>query len=279
MKLRSIPRYGLKALRYGTFNKKKLLVISETEKDPGFRLFTRISEPKIETIYGFTMFLNPEKYGGSYTIFRDKRYASEDKSTALFLELIRTRSNLVVDIGANLGWFSLLAAKKGAKKVVSFEPDSQVNSYLEKSIAYNGFHNSIELNKICLMDYVGECSFTESISTNVGSSSSVRKTTGNRFIRKCSTLDVIFPHETIDIMKLDVEGAERRILKGAAGLLKEKRIMNMIIEYNHDAWEGEQEFVEFASDTGFKATKIVDYEAAPAWNYHLELKQDYKISR
>ncbi len=250
---------------------RKLLVISLKEKDEGFRAFAEMNEPQVETIYGFTMYLNPEKYGGSYTIYRDKRYSSEDKSTGLFLELLQTYNELVVDVGANLGWFSLLAAKKGAKKVVSFEPDSQVNSFFEKSIASNGFGIIIELNKICLMDYVGECPFVESISTNVGVSSSVRNMTGDRSMRKCSTLDSIFSNQTIDILKLDVEGAERYILRGATKLLAERRIRNLIIEYNHDAWKDQQEFLEFASDSGFKATRVVDSETGPAFNYHLSL--------
>ena len=146
-----------------------------------------------------------------------------------------------------------------------------MNALLEKSIKKNEFSGIIEVNKICLMDYVGECPFVESISTNVGVSSSVRNMTGDRSVRKCSTLDSIFPDQTIDILKLDVEGAERYILRGATKLLAERRIRNLIIEYNHDAWKDQQEFLQFASESGFKSKRIVDSETGPAFNYHLSL--------
>lgn len=64
---------------------------------------------------------------------------------------------------------------------------------------------------------------------------------------KTTTIDMEFPTEEIDFMKIDVQGAEAQVLLGSLTMLQEKRIHILYIE-----WSGEQEVVEILANNGYK---------------------------
>jgi hypothetical protein len=55
---------------------------------------------------------------------------------------------------------------------------------------------------------------------------------------KVRTLDSLFLDKIIDILKIDVEGAEPRVLQGARRMVEAGRIRKIIIEYNPTSWSG-----------------------------------------
>ncbi len=61
-----------------------------------------------------------------------------------------------------------------------------------------------------------------------------------------STLDAEFPDETIDFIKIDVQGAEAKVLRGAKKMFEEKRIRLLYIE-----WAGELEVIDILQRRGF----------------------------
>jgi FkbM family methyltransferase len=146
------------------------------------------------------------------------------------LDLVRP-GQTVFDIGANVGIWSLLAAKRGAH-VYAFEPVTSLRDRLRA-------HAS--LNELCITihgDAVGAetstTSFFESRSGNSGASS-LRRSSGSdvEWEVPVITLDGYIERERlerIDFVKVDVEGAELLVFRGAAQLLASSRAPKIFFE-------------------------------------------------
>jgi hypothetical protein len=99
----------------------------------------------------------------------------------------------VVDVGANIGDFSMLCAVLGAKKVYAFEPDEKYFEILKNAIRENGFENII----IPINKKLGWLNKYEIIK-----------------------LDSFLNGEEVDFIKIDVEGNEANVLIGATNIIR-----------------------------------------------------------
>lgn len=131
--------------------------------------------------------------------------------------------DLVIDIGANHGFYSLYAAYLGAE-VLAFEPQRDTFELLQANIKRNGFQDRIKAFPCAVGSSRG--SITLSVSANLAggmstTSQQFRQNTGIDVIDEyevpvLSIHDVIaeHAHRTIRIIKLDCEGSELEILSG-----------------------------------------------------------------
>jgi FkbM family methyltransferase len=132
-----------------------------------------------------------------------------------------------LDIGANVGCYSLLAASKGAD-VLSFEPDKDSVSALNVNKCINNFDNITVINK-AVGNECGEVKFTEQLDTVnyvLDSSSS------GGIIVSMVNVDSIVLDERPIVMKIDVEGYEANVLDGAEKHLK-NNVTVVIVETNN----------------------------------------------
>ncbi len=125
---------------------------------------------------------------------------------------------VVVDVGANLGDFTLVAAKAvGPRgKVVAFEPDPQNFGWLTKSVDRNGFKN-IEIRQEALSANEGTAPFFLSdVSGWHTLKAGQIPLSGERAPITVQTrpLDTL-ALDRLDVVKIDVEGAEYEVLSGA----------------------------------------------------------------
>ncbi len=129
----------------------------------------------------------------------------------------------VIDAGANIGMFSLLAAKKTGErgKVFAFEPVTATQKLLQRNIELNGLKN-VEVVPFALGEKKGELSFSifpESLECssgffdNEGSREKVNQITLDEFMEENEIAK-------IDFIKSDVEGMERNLLTGARNTIK-----------------------------------------------------------
>ena len=133
--------------------------------------------------------------------------------------------DVVIDAGANVGIFSLLAAKKGADKIYAFEPQERILGYLHKNIDLNECPNIIDCIPICLSDHTGNITFVESRSSvgaahvaGRGVDYLLPQDAAATYSVQCITLDDFVSQHSIpkvDFIKADIEGAERDMLSGA----------------------------------------------------------------
>jgi FkbM family methyltransferase len=148
----------------------------------------------------------------------------EFHTTQAFLSLLRPGMTFV-DGGAHVGHYTLVAAKRVGPegRVVSFEPDSRNRERLERNVALNGFAR-VTVLPFALYDGEGEVPFARAPDGDTGTgaiSLSAAVATVNTV-----RLDDIFEREGIerlDVLKLDVEGAEAAALAGAVALLERCR--------------------------------------------------------
>lgn len=130
----------------------------------------------------------------------------------------------VLDAGANIGYLTLHFAKT-CRRVYSFEPDSKTFSDLARNVAENPFTN-ITLFQKALGETAGNYTLYKLYINNPGANRIL--TTPPESLAasekvEVTTLDTLFEQgqfEKIDLMKVDVEGFELFLMRGATKLIK-----------------------------------------------------------
>ena len=198
-------------------------------------------------VYGFDICLNErDVMGVSPIIGLTGRY--ELHVTELYRKLLRKRMT-VLDVGANIGWYTLAAgAAVGPEgRVLAFEPEPSNLSLLEKSIQLNSFEN-INVFPQALSDREG--SETLHLSKNNLGAHSISSVVGPESITVPSTtLDKVLEKlgiDKIDILKVDVEGAEPQVIVGGEESLKNTE--HILIEWNPSAWKDRSELIDMLLD-------------------------------
>jgi len=160
-----------------------------------------------------------------------------------------------VDIGAHKGKYALRIAKLlGSQgKVIAIEPDPQNYECLLKSIKINGFTNIVALN-IAAFD---KSSYVElSVSPFNSQLSSIKTKWGWKYIKvKAELVDEILNKlgiKCVDMVKIDVEGAEYEVLLGMKKTLLQQH-PKIIIEVS---WENFSRVTAFLKDLGYTITPI-----------------------
>jgi len=140
----------------------------------------------------------------------------------LFKRSVRL-GNVVLDIGAHIGWYTLQAARAAgpAGRVYAFEPDPQNYSTLLKNVHTNGLEGRVVLVPKAVWDRPGRAVFfIDGTSAGARSTSSLvaMPLTMQEEIRvECVSVDDFLATSgsvKVDVVKMDVEGAELRVLKG-----------------------------------------------------------------
>ncbi|MEK6734862.1 MAG: FkbM family methyltransferase, partial [Pseudomonadota bacterium] len=144
-----------------------------------------------------------------------------------------------VEVGANYGDFSLQMSKYigNQGKVYAFEPGSNTFKCLYASIFLNGLSNIILENK-AVLDEEKEVNFMETMQEDVngslGSSVSTINSNNNTTLVKAITLDNYFHSQKIDVLRLDAEGSECRILKGAQKIIDSSPDLRIFVEWQRN---------------------------------------------
>ncbi|MFK7867303.1 MAG: FkbM family methyltransferase [Alphaproteobacteria bacterium] len=141
-----------------------------------------------------------------------------------------------VDIGANIGYYSLMAAKLGYQKIIAFEPSQIVLERFAENIRLNGFQNAITVYQCCVGEIKGRADMVITDHDLGGSSAAKPDLAGSKLqVDQVALKDVMIDEdiERIDCIKIDVEGLEDRILFSYfADCLKQCYPRMIIIEDN-----------------------------------------------
>jgi FkbM family methyltransferase len=159
----------------------------------------------------------------------------DPRATRLFKHILMP-GDTVVDGGANIGYFSLLAATlvgvRGA--VHAFEPMPGTFAALSANIRLN-LATAIQANCLALSSAPGTLHFSVRTDGNLGSATSLAQHDGPTFAAPAEALDTYAVRaglDTIKLVKLDLEGGELAALEGMRRLLSEHRISYLISEVN-----------------------------------------------
>jgi FkbM family methyltransferase len=152
-------------------------------------------------------------------------------------ELVRSLrpGSVFVDVGANNGYFSLLAAKAVGSRgtVYAFEPAPGNFIRLKNNIRINGFGN-ITAYDVALGGQVSSAALNESaVEDGLNSFANIGEIKRQTLVR-IEPLDTAYSDKRdIELMKIDVEGYERDVLLGCKKLLSQGRINRIVFEYSH----------------------------------------------
>lgn len=148
------------------------------------------------------------------------RYRDQAPELAALRRHIRP-GDLVCDVGANKGSY-LYWMSRWAGRVVAFEPQPDLARYLENARDALGLDN-ITIERLGVSDTSGEA-WLYLPSANSPEASLVAHTDADRLAIRLVKLDDRFaPSDRIGVMKIDVEGAELRVFRGAERILREQR--------------------------------------------------------
>jgi len=172
---------------------------------------------------GVRMLVRAEEDVGHVIYF----YGTYEESESLaFLSEIRD-SDICLDVGANVGFYTLTMARRASCGTVhAFEPVQLNYSLLSTNVLLNHFQN-VTINSFVVGDLVGATPF---VVTEDGAFSSMVDT-GRNPVNKCVTLPAttidhyVDNHRLprVDCIKVDVEGAEEKVISGAHRLLADQQ--------------------------------------------------------
>jgi FkbM family methyltransferase len=159
----------------------------------------------------------------------------EPFETTLIVKALKSANNFI-DVGANIGYYSLIAAsvfsEQAKGSVFAFEPEQANFQLLQQSISHNGFTNITAVNA-GLSDsdkqasiYLSPDNFGDHQVYDRGQNrqqSSIQLLNGGDFLA-----DKI---SSIDVLKIDTQGAEFSVIKGLLPLLQQSLKLKMVVEF------------------------------------------------
>jgi FkbM family methyltransferase len=159
----------------------------------------------------------------------------ETQMSILMDEVLRP-GDTFIDIGANEGYFSVLAGLCGCR-VYCIEPQTRIHEILERNFLLNGLESRIKIYPVALAARAGQVRLYLRPVSISGSSGVFR--TGrfgwNSELVRAMTLDQIFQEERIGsarLIKMDCEGSEHDVIAGAAKVLQDGLVDVLALEFH-----------------------------------------------
>lgn len=175
---------------------------------------------------------------------------------------------IVADVGANIGLLTLVmawAAGPGGQ-VIAFEPEAVPRSNLEKMKHLNGL-SWVEVRDQAVGEKPGQLTFH--VSDIIGHSSlyALPETEGSREIQvEVVRLDDVAPAKRMDVVKIDVEGAELDVLAGMGGVIAKNPDLAIVAEFGPEhlkrVGQTPAQWFKAFTDHGFKAYIIDEATSA-----------------
>ncbi len=211
----------------------------------------------IKNIQGSKMYLDLKDYG----IARELAvYGVHEKNSTEELKKILKPGMKVLEIGANIGYYALLEAKIVGEKgwVYAFEPSPYNFNLLKENIKLNGYKN-IEIYQKAVGGKGGKMKFFLSPYSNL--SGFIKRNGKEKAIEvEVIKLDEFLKEKKIDFLRMDIEGYEIEVLKGAKKTLssvnKPKYIFIEIhSELLHKKNSSGEEIVRYLEKLGYSVIK------------------------
>jgi FkbM family methyltransferase len=142
-----------------------------------------------------------------------------------------------VDVGANIGVYSVVAAVRGAR-VLAFEPNQNARTMLSANLALNHIEDRVQILPFALADFSGTARFT----TDLESSNHLETASEAKGeVVEVRQLDgLVEPGTPVTLIKIDAEGFDEAVLRGAQGTLERDRPVVIV-----ETWAGAKSLRRF----------------------------------
>ncbi|HRZ49576.1 MAG TPA: FkbM family methyltransferase, partial [Bacteroidales bacterium] len=194
-------------------------------------------------------------------IFFFGSYLLEQQETRYWCKSVK-QGEIILDIGANIGYYSLLASKRigGRGRIYAFEAAPETFKKLSANIQRNEIENVVAYN-LAIADFRGTIDLHIADTRNSGMSSiaAFAEESGQTVTVPTDTIDNFVNDNSvdrIDRVKIDVEGAEMLVLKGMENTLRKfKPVIHieLIDSRLRDAGSSLAELWAFLLDLGYRA--------------------------
>ena len=209
------------------------------------------------------------------TRYRSKSFSSKEPDTLIWLKAI-PRDAVFWDVGANVGLYSIYAAKRSVAQVFAFEPSVFNLELLARNIFLNNLQQSITIIPLAVNDSIAPSLFKMSTTAWGGALS----TFGEDFDQYGGQLNSIFEYKTLGItmddaisilkipapsfLKIDVDGIEHFILRGGAYVLSQ--VESVLIEISDDFTEQAEESARHLQAAGLTLFRKCGLNAGNQYN-------------
>ena len=218
------------------------------------------ARPVVARVAGQRMALDLRERYNRYLFYREVENVEEYR---LFCERIRPGMT-VIDVGANIGLFTLAAAHRVGPqgRVFAFEPLARNHRFLVANLALNGYDHAIaEPMAVGDRDGTLEVHLFGSDSTSVSSIVSGPADAATQAVPCCRLDTYLHEHgmERADMVKIDVEGAEGAVLEGMQELLQGKNPPALVVEVHPD-------FLESVGSTAHRVLHLLAAHGHTLWH-------------
>jgi FkbM family methyltransferase len=225
------------------------------------QVFAALSPQTVRFARGFRMRVDPLDENGRRIYLNG--YQPRERLTRHFVRLLRP-GDCVVDIGANVGYYTMVAAKLvgPAGCVHAFEACPQTAEWLEANAALNS-HANIHVHTQAVIDRCGETEFFTAAPERTGYSSirDLGEQTAAVGTVPTITLDSMLDElPPTRLVKIDVEGAELLAFEGMRGLIDRDRpylIFEIDDSFLRELGASARELCDFLTDCGYDLHRIV----------------------
>ncbi len=190
--------------------------------------------------------------------------------TRHFAKLARS-SDGIMDIGANLGWFTCIGAVLSEGMTYSFEMDEDNVRRLRSNVKLNDQEESVCVERLAVSNHTAGSSYSK-LPGEAGSGYRLSSTQedGNATCIEVpsTTVDVYCRDqvEKLDLIKVDVEGAELKVLEGAQNTLQQFR-PDLLLEVHpvrmHENEESAHTILRLLVENGYTVRQLVDHRGDP----------------
>lgn len=182
----------------------------------------------VDWIGGARLLVSPGMSGATGNIYVGLH---EFEEMAFIGHLLRA-GDLFVDIGANVGTFSVLAAAVAQAEVRAYEPHPKTYARLVDNLRINRLEAHAAASQMALGERAGEVQFTAELDCVNHVRSPEDSAEVNLVSVKLGRLDDELAGRVPTAMKIDVEGFEGAVLAGGAQTLGDKRLLAVVMELN-----------------------------------------------
>ena len=195
------------------------------------QIFTRLAPIHETTVRGLSIrAILPLHQVGTYAEFR--AWGSREPDVLDWIDSFQTPF-CFLDVGSNFGTESLYAAKRHPEgSVVACDPEFLGGYNLAVNILLNGLEN-IDNYAVALAASPGWLAIPENL--NYLNVMPGKKYAAARRLVRCESIDSLLDGQSVEYLKIDVDGLEQEILSGAKLTLASRRLRSLIVEVDEPA--------------------------------------------
>jgi FkbM family methyltransferase len=180
-------------------------------------------------IYNFTqnskMIIKKSMTGATGNLY----YGLDELNDMGFLLHFLRKEDVFIDVGSNVGSYTILASAEIGAKTISIEPVPSTFNFLTNNISLNNISGLVDAHNIALGGRNGSIRFT--IHQDTVNHVAINNEKDSIEVQ-VDTLDSVIRERNPCLIKIDVEGYESEVLKGADITLKNHSLMALIVELN-----------------------------------------------